>query len=654
MPLILGAYSQLSPGTPLPVLERALAEVYKPVLTYVYKHPELRMHLYLPGTILEWFEQNHPEMNMLIADLVKKEQIELITGAYQQQVLHLLPSKDRSGQLESTTTFIRKRFGKRPRTAWFFNQIWNASFVSTMAMGVIDRLVISSYDRLHDQVVATEPFIMQDMGKTVEIFPYDDRLDILFSQFADGSIGIKEFSDSLSSMRFDQGDHYITVMLNLDKLLQAISIQTSVPPITEIFATVVEHLQVQTKKQDTVLLSSIPVGDLQVRGYLNSGWYGRDSSLIDIGSFNEMLIKYEELNHMYGRLLYLVDLARLYRKNKDTKKRVESLLVKAGSGGAFVLDPSGGSYRNSFRKHVYRHMNEAERILHTSEAIPYPRELDIDFDGRDEFVWLGKNIGVVVDPKGGTLAEINYLPTGWNYGDTFTGFAAESDRVSFPSIRDGSFQRSFNDVFLAHDSRIEHYAKHVQKQTFDTSDSIYEIEIPDKTQNEITTRCTLDHLPFGIGSIGISKRYRFRTHTIVVDFELENCGKHRSKGIFGSELNLSVGTKDNQITPYTVEKSRNRNLEEGRVVAPNLKNIRIPDPLNKTLLSFASDIRFTLHKDDFKVKLATVMGMEVLYEYTQILPLWEFDLHPGERMSWTIGFRIERRARSNSINKEQL
>jgi len=652
MPLIVGAYSQLSPGTPLYILERALAEVYKPVLTYIYKHPDLHLHLYLPGTILEWFEQNHPEMNMLIADLVKKEQIELLTGAYQQQILHILPGKDRSGRLETTTTFIRKRFGKRARTAWFFNQIWNSSFVSTMNMGMLDRLVISSHDRLHDLVVATEPFVMQDMGKTIEVFPSDDRIDGLVHDIGTGSKGYKEFLETLQALRFDDGDHHVTIMVNLDRLLQATALQPSLPPVSELFATILDQVGSQVVDKGTVLLSTIPLGTLSTHGYLNSGWYGRDTTLKDIGSFNGMFIKYDELNHLYGRLLYLMDLARLYRKNKDTKKRVENLLVRAGSGGAFVQDSSGGCYRSSYRKQIYRYLNEAERILQASEEIPYPRELDMDFDRKDEMVWLGKNLQVVVDPKGGTLAEINHLPTGWNYGDTFSGYAAEAERLSFHSLRDGSFQRSFNDVFLPHDAKLEHYTKNLPRQTFDTSDATYSLEVPDKTQNEIATECAFEHVPFGIGEVVLTKRYRFRTHTIVVDFSLVNNGKHRSRGLFGSELNLSVGIKDGPPSLYTVEKSRNRSLADGRVVAPNLKNVRIPDPLNKTLLSFASDIRFTLHKEDYSVKLATVVGMEVLYQYTQVLPLWEFDLAPGERMEWTIGFRIERRVRSSKKDKE--
>ena len=651
MPLILGAYSQLPPGTPLPILERALSDAYKPVLTYIYKHPELRLHLYLPGTVLEWFEQNHPEMNMLIADLVKKEQLELFTGPYQQPVLQVLPGKDRSGQLETTTTFIRKRFGKRARTAWFYNQIWSPSFVSTMCMGMLDRLMISSYDRLHDVQVATDPFVMQDMGKTIEVFFSDDRIDRLVSLLGRGELSYKDFVEALANLRMDAGSNHHTVMVNLDMLLQACALNPSIPPVVDVLSSIAGRL---FPEGECSLLSSIPVGNITERGYLAGGWYGRDSTVTDIGCFNDMFIRHAELNHLYGRLLHTVDLARIFRRNKDVKRRVESLLVKASCGGAFVLDSSGGCYRGSLRKQCYRYINEAQRLLSSTEDIPYPQEADLDFDGMKELVWQGKNLGVIVDPKGGTIAEINYLPTGWNYGDTFTGYAAEAERLSMNAVPDGSFQRSFNDVFLSHDAQPEHVAKNMSRQAFDAGMHTYGLAVADKSQSEIVASYAFDALPFALGSLEVVKRFRFRTHTIVVDFSLKNRGKHRSRGLFGSELNLSVGLKD-QVEPliYTVEKSRNRNLAPGRVVAPNLKNFRIPDDVNRTLISFASDNRFTLLKDDFSVKLATVMGMEVLYQHTQVLPLWEFDLQPEEVLAWTIGFRIERRVRVSETRKEQ-
>jgi hypothetical protein len=87
-------------------------------------------------------------------------------------------------------------------------------------------------------------------------------------------------------------------------------------------------------------------------------------------------------------------------------------------------------------------------------------------------------------------------------------------------------------------------------------------------------------------------------------------------------------------------------------VAPNLKNVRVSDDLNRTIISIASDSRFDLIKDDFWVRLPTVMGMEELYSHTLLLPLWEFNLAPGEEVRWTLAFRIERRAKRPSKERE--
>ena len=66
------------------------------------------------------------------------------------------------------------------------------------------------------------------------------------------------------------------------------------------------------------------------------------------------------------------------------------------------------------------------------------------------------------------------------------------------------------------------------------------------------------------------------------------------------------------------------------MVAPNLKNVRVSDDLNRTIISIASDNRFDLFKDDYWVRLATVMGMEG-HSHTLLLPLWEFNLAPTKR-----------------------
>ena len=95
---------------------------------------------------------------------------------------------------------------------------------------------------------------------------------------------------------------------------------------------------------------------------------------------------------------------------------------------------------------------------------------------------------------------------------------------------------------------------------------------------------------------------------------------------------------------YTVEKSRNRILDDDNKVFSNLNNFRISDEHNKTMLSIATDIRFTLFKDESIVDITTMMGKESLYQYSLFLLTCPFDLKSGESKKWTIGWRLEKRA----------
>lgn len=649
MRLVLGAYSQLSAGTPAPLLERALAAAYKPILTHLYKHPTLRLHLYIPGAVMEWMETNHPEVNMLVADLCKKDQLELLTGGFHQPVFHIIPGKDRSSQIEEMTTFIRKRFSKRARTVWMYNQIWNPTTISALGMCSVDRLVISTHDRLTGILGATGPFVMQDMGKTVEVHPTFEPINEIVHRLAVGALTYRQFCDALGQLRFPSQGDFLTVMIDLDLLLQAQATVPAVPSVAELFIQINDQLA--SMCNGTVLLSSVPIGTVDERHYLPAGWYGNDSSLMDVNAFNQVLVKYPELNHVYGKTLYVMELMRLYRKNREVKKRAEHLLSQAMNGAPYTLDPSGGCYRSSYRKYAYKHLNEIERLLSAVEDVPYPRIVDVDFDGQAEHIHSGKNISVTIQSTGGVVSEINYLPSGWNYGDTFTGYAAEAERTTMHSLRDGSFQNSFNDVFMAYDMSVDQYAKHTSKTCFDAGTFRYDLVECDKSGNDTICSVSLEGLPFGIGNVSIEKRYRFRLHTIVVEYAITNSGNQRSRGQFGSELNLSVGTRDNTVQLYTIESNRTHQFPNGKAVVPSMKNVRIADEVNRTFLVLAANMRFTLVKDDYAVKLATVAGLEVLYQHTMVMPVWSFDLAPGESFECTLGFRIERKAVTNKAKE---
>lgn len=642
MSLYLGLYSQLGNATPAALLERALALAYKPILTHLYKNSSFACHLYLAGPILDWLENTHPEVNMLIADLCKKEQVELLTGTFSQQFVHLYPNKYRSMQIEEMTTYLRKRFAKRARTIWLYNQAWSAQSISTLRLCSIDRVIISSFDHRRQINGPSEPFVMQEMDKRVEIFPTCEKINSLIAELAQGKISQKHFLEALEEYKTAPRSDVTTIMINLDQLIMAHECgHSSLTPL-EIFL----EISSAFGEQESQLLGSQEVGNIQNFHYLASGWYGQDSCTTELSHVNEMLLRYPELNHLYGKILYTAELIRLYRKGRDFKKRIESFLLKAMSGSSFVFDPSGGIYRPSYRKYAYKQLNEIEKILSTSEELSYPHRYELSMNGCAHFFFKGKKISATFNPKGGTLTDIVYVPTGWNYGDTFTGYQSECERLTLTNVPDGTFQNSFNDLFLASDVNLEAFDKSDTNSCFDTQSFTYTVNEESKSANEIISSYTFTDIPFHIGSIQVEKRFLFRLHAIVVEYRLTNVGDSTARGKFATELNLSVGTKDQHVQLYTTEGGRSRNFPLGKAHIPKVKNFRISDDINRTFLVIAAKERFSLCKEDALIRLETIAGSEVLYQYTTMVPIWPFTLKPNESLEATLGFRLERKASS--------
>ncbi|MGH0054191.1 MAG: alpha-amylase/4-alpha-glucanotransferase domain-containing protein, partial [Sphaerochaetaceae bacterium] len=174
MKLLIGAYSQITNAEPMPVYERALQTVCKPLLTHLHARENTILQLSLSIPLLEWFDTNHSSMSLLIADLAKNGKLEMLTGSFHQSILSLLSPKDRSNQIEMTTTYLRKRFGQRSKTLFSYGQIFSPLYINTANLCFIDSIITStSFDGDSFNQQFREPFIMQEIGKSVSIIPID-------------------------------------------------------------------------------------------------------------------------------------------------------------------------------------------------------------------------------------------------------------------------------------------------------------------------------------------------------------------------------------------------------------------------------------------------------------------------------------------------
>lgn len=646
MKVLAGIYSQLPSGTGALVLERVLSCVLKPMLTFLYNNPKTKLHLHLTTAEMEWIECNHPEVNMLIADLAKKDQLELLTGGYYQPVLQLLQTKDRSSQIEKTTTYIRRRYGMRVQSLWCYDQIWNPTYVSAMNLCTTTRLLISTYDKLHDRQLATQPFIMQETGRTIEVYPTDDYSSELIADYAEGRLSFNELRHKFNErLKHLDSTEYISVMINADQLCQGSALCGHEAEQTEVWK-LLSDINDQCIRQDweTLLLNEydeeVPITRYD---YLPAGWYGRDSRQArSMSSFNDILVRSEELNQLYGRLLNIQDVVRNYKKNKDIRKRAESLLEKASSGVPFITDSYGGSVQPMYRKLVYKYLNEVEQLLCAQDDLSYPLAFDVDFDQHEEYLSLGKNISAILDSKGGAIIELNYLPAGWNYADTFSGRPVD-DIVQQHGIQAGKKQKTFEDMLFPICDELVEYRKYDSGCCINLSSNYYDLDRLDRKGTEYKASCLYEGTSLIPSPLMIEKRYKFRQNTIVVDLQLVNTGDRSADFIFGCELNLSIGTRTGSVQLYSLESKHTDLLSEHDANLRNLRNIRMFDEVNKTIITLTSDSRFSLIKEDYYTDTPTILGKELLYHHTILLPYWPVHLNPQETASFKLALRIERR-----------
>lgn len=632
--MLIGAYSQVPHGSSPQTFKRVVDCALKPLLTHLYQKPWIRIHLSLSGALIECLENNYPEINMLIVDLIKKDQLEFLTGGYYQPVLHVLPAKERSLQIEKMTTLLRKRFGKRARVLWCYNQIWNPSLVNTMQMCSLDAVVISPFEALTGTVGDKKPYRMQEMGKFIKVLPGNDDVSLAVRQYADGQINIGTLKQRTKSALTSQPEAF--TMINIDQLCQGAT--HTVPwedeEVWNVFEAVFSLFPEKPSGGEikTRLFAQAASGDDQPPlGYLPCGWYGRDAFVDKVRSYNDILVRGNRVDYLHARLLSLTEIVHAYRKNRDVRKYVEALLEKASGSAPYIKDSSGGPYTGGLRKYCYRHISAAEQQLMKQPDISFPFQQDVDFDGLDEYLVSGKVIAGVLHSRGGSLCELVYLPCVWNYADTQG--ALDNPPQEIPAL--------FQDFLLVNGVEVEKTGSHDSKDVIDLSRFIYDITVVDKKNTEFIASYTHSLKPAG-NAVAIEKRYKFRSNTVIVTIRLRNEGQRPLSFKLGEQINLALGQQGDGTVPVFGISRESSNIIPSGTVSKNHKTVRILDEENKTTLSLVSDVRYSLLHQDVSAPVNTLLGSHDEYQYTRLMPVWNVDLPSGTEMTYMLALKIER------------
>lgn len=428
------------------VIENICERCYKPFIETLKGYPGIRMSFHITGCLLEWLEDNRPDILKTIKGMVRSGQIEMIAGGFYEPILPVIPERDRLSQIEKLKKYVEDRFNYKAQGAWIAERVWEPSLPSNMSDAGIKYVILDDTHFLYSGVKKEKThgyYITEDNGKAVAVFPSDKvlRYHLPFKMPEDG-IGymryIAENHDNPTLIYGDDGEKfgewpgtyrwvYEEGWLKgfFDKL-----IENKEWLHTMTFSECLENkkplgnIYLPTSSYEEMLEWALPSDSQEdyekvLNEVKDAGNEERYKPYLRGGFWRNFLTKYPESNNMNKKMLYVsskID-ALKKKKIKDTAlDEAANELFKGQCNCAYWHGVFGGLYLFHLRSAIYDHLIKSEKLadslVHGDGDYCISDVLDYDADGQDEVILSNKELSLLFDPaEGGVLKELDQKET---------------------------------------------------------------------------------------------------------------------------------------------------------------------------------------------------------------------------------------------------
>ncbi len=161
------------------LFEEAYQKAYRPFLEVLERHPRVKCALHTTGVLLDWLAARHPEYLDRLAVLVRRGQVEPLTGGHYEPILTAIPEADRIGQIRKLTATLERLTGVTPTTLWLAERVWEPHLPRSLRAAGVEALVVDDY---HFGLAGLAPgqltgyYLTEEQGDVVAVFPGSERL----------------------------------------------------------------------------------------------------------------------------------------------------------------------------------------------------------------------------------------------------------------------------------------------------------------------------------------------------------------------------------------------------------------------------------------------------------------------------------------------
>jgi alpha-amylase len=672
--LVFGTYNDHPVGSDGERFEKNYQQALKPFLSILNRFPKFPAVLFYSGILLEWIEKNHPEFIMLLTEMVKRKQVELLTGGFYEPVLPMIPNSDKVGQIEMLTTYLRTRFGKRPRGSWLTERIWDPSLASTLRTSGIDYTFLVDRHFQHAGLEEEElyyTYVTEDQGKTISIFPLSDTLgdyipgsppeevlafmtshadsaeDRIISLIVDGGNLASRDSRTRSSSK-----SWLEAFLNLIDDRSDIVVPISPEQYLKQIAPRRKIYFPTTRYSEMTRWLSNPRGKGKATDIMKRTKTSSDlRQCYSAGLFRHFLTRYPESNLMYAKMMYVHLLVNGIRGDKYRKKTAREELWRGQYHGAYWHGRGGGIYLNALRKSIYRSFIEVEDLTRLPGVFtPSIISFDFDMDGQNEHLYQSKELNAYIHSNGASIFELDYIPKRWNYQDTLAR-RPELYHGAEAGAYDWYMRKAFVDHFFSEGDSIESFNTMSYKELGDFVLGSYELMTTNRDHFEIDLYRNGYHSSRSrSNAIRIDKKYSFKKATVSVDYTITNSSNHTLSLRFGSEVNLafaSDASKDLKLFKFDSSGKRT-SMTNGMTSHNSVSRVMCQDQLNKTNIDLSSEHAFALWSLPVETAVLSNGTKKRVYQSTCLVPQWKFELRPNEHWNSTLSLSFSMRETKRS------
>jgi alpha-amylase/alpha-mannosidase (GH57 family) len=161
------------------VFDEVFNKAYLPMVQALERHPAVKLSLHYSGPLIDWLIEQHPEFLERVAGLVKRGQVEVMSGGYYEPILPIIPDSDKLGQIAKLSQTVRERFGQQPSGLWLAERVWEPHLPQSLAQAGIKWTLV---DDTHFKLVGLDDkdlfgyYLTEEQGHVVKLFPSSKKL----------------------------------------------------------------------------------------------------------------------------------------------------------------------------------------------------------------------------------------------------------------------------------------------------------------------------------------------------------------------------------------------------------------------------------------------------------------------------------------------